>query len=155
MAADEFPFRDILHLDKAIYFGFSLNKVVESDILEQVFEIAVEAGYVGGEWGTVVVFLEDFIGGVSVEAHALDVHSGEGARLLLKDAEDIAVEAGLVDAHHIRVSLAKIAGKNKHVSDALQVTEILRSPVDSGEVEMIDMTHLVGREGYLLVAIGG
>ena len=74
---------------------------------------------------------------------------------MLKDAEDIAVEAGLVDAHHVRVSLAKIAGKNKHVSDALQVTEILRSPADSGEVEVVDMTHLVGRESYLLVTIGG
>lgn len=154
MATDEFPFRDILHLDKAIYFGFSLNKVVESDILEQVFEIAVEAGYVGGEWGTVVVFLEDFIGGVRSRLMR-SMSTRSRMPVLLEDAEDIAVEARLVDAHHVRVSLAKIAGKNKHVSDALQVTEILRSSADSGEVEMIDMTHLVGREGYLLVAIGG
>ena len=154
VAADEFPFRKVLHLDKAIYFGFTLNKVVESDILEQVFEIAIEARYVGGEWGAVVVFFEDFVGGVSVEAHALNVYPGEGARLLLKDAKNIAVKARLVDAHHVRVSLAKIAGENEHIPDTFQVPKILRPSLDGGEIKVVDMTHFVGSECYLLVAVG-
>ena len=154
MAADEFPLGEVMHLDDAVYFGFSFDELVESDILKQVFEIAIIAGYVGGEWGAVVVFFEDCVSGLPIEAHALNVHPGEGACLLLEDGEDIAVEAGLVNAHHVRKALAKIAGEDKHISDALQVSKILRSPVDNREIEVIDMTHLVGRECYLLVAIG-
>ena len=43
VAADEFPLGEVMYLDDAVYFGFTFDKLVESDILKQVLEIAIEA----------------------------------------------------------------------------------------------------------------
>jgi hypothetical protein len=131
VTADEFPLGDILDVNMTIDLCLLLYEFIETYVLEQFLEISVVVGDVGSERRLVVVLLKNPIGGIAVNAHPLYIYLGVCSCLLLKDSEDVAVKASLVDANHIGESLTEIAREYEHVSYLLQMSEILRPAFDS------------------------
>lgn len=153
VTADEFPLGDILDVNMTIDFCLLLYEFIETYVLEQFLEISVVVGDVGSERRLVVVLLKNPIGGIAVNAHPLYIYLGVCSCLLLKDSEDVAVKASLVDANHIGESLTEIAREYEHVSYLLQMSEILRSALDGRKVEVIDAAYIVWSESHLLPTV--
>lgn len=153
VTADEFPLGDILDVNMTIDLCLLLYEFIETYVLEQFLEISVVARDVGGEWRLVVILLKNLISGVAINAHPLYIYLGVSSRLLLKDSEDVAVKASLVDANHIGESLTEIARENEHIPDLLQMSKILRSALDGRKIEVIDATYIVWSESHLLPTI--
>ena len=153
VTADELPLGDILDVNMTIDLCLLLYEFIETYVLEQFLEISIVVGDVGSERRLVVVLLKNPVGGIAVNAHSFDVYLGIGSSLLLKDSEEVAVKASLVDANHIGESLTEIARENEHISYLLQMSEILRSALDGREVEVIDAAYIVWSESHLLPTI--
>ena len=153
VTADELPLGDILDVNMTIDLCLLLYEFIETYVLEQFLEISIVVGDVGSERRLVVVLLKNPVGGIAVNAHSFDVYLGIGSSLLLKDSEEVAVKASLVDANHIRESLTEIARENEHISYLLKMLEILRSALDGRKVEVIDAAYIVWSESHLLPTI--
>lgn len=131
VTADEFPLGDILDVNMTIDLCLLFNEFIETYILEQFLEISVVVGDVGSERRLVVVLFKNPVGCIAINTHPFDVYLGIGPSLLLKDSEEVPIEASLVNANHIGESLTEIARENEHIPYLLQMSEILRSAFDS------------------------
>lgn len=153
VTADEFPLGDILDVNMTIDLCLLFDKFIETYVLEQFLEVSVVVGDMCGKRSVIVVLLKNLVCGVAVNAHPFDVYLGVSSCLLLKDGEEVPIEASLVNANHVRESLTEIARENEHIPYLLQMSEILRSALDGREVEVIDAAYIVWSESHLLPTI--
>ena len=152
--AYQLPSRAELRLHVPVHLRFPLHFFVETDIPEELLDIAVVCRDVACHRRTVAVLLQDMVGGVPVDGHAFYVHTCVCARLLLEDREHVPVEAGAVDAHHVAETLAEVAGKDEHVTHTLHVADVLAPARYYPDGVMEDVRHVVGSERDLLMAVG-
>ena len=144
-----------LDINHSIDLGLPLYLLRElsTDVLEQFLQVVVEVRDIALYGGFIAIFLKYLVGGVGIHTHLVNIHATFSTRFLLHNGEDVPIKARLVYAHHIREALTKRTTENEVVSHSLQVPYVLRSPIDGGQVKVIDMAHLIGGKSYLLVVV--
>ena len=154
MARNQLPFGSGGYHELASDALLGTYHIVEADVSHQDVEVVVEVADRRGERCFVAVLLKDAISGASINGVLVDVDDSQAPSLLLRDAEDVAVEARRVYAYHIGVALKEIGAQDEVVTHLVHsVAEVDTAfRIEAVDVEVGDARDFVSRESNLLVA---
>lgn len=151
-----------LSRDDSVDLVVNVNFVHEvlADMVQQLMQIRVVVVDVAGIWRMVVVLLQDGKGDTAVDAQRVDRNETFVARLLLHDAELSVLEVLWTDAYQVGIPLTEIATKHEHITHSFQCLYLVPAQFQHllraeticrllTNLEVIDMTNLVGRERNL------
>lgn len=108
MAGDELPLRHVPGDHPALLPLLDPDGLVQADVLHQDVQVVVVVPDVTGERCPVVVGFQDAVGRLRVDGVPVQIHAGEVAGLLLRDPEQVPLEAGRLDPDHVAVALVQI-----------------------------------------------
>lgn len=153
MARDELPLRSVADHQLAGHPLLETHELRKSDVPHQIVECVVVVADACRVRGLVVVSLQDVIDSARIHRELVYVDHGKVAGLLLRDAEDVALEACGVDAHHIGMTLPEADAQDEHIADPLHTLDVVLAParIEHIYVEIDDAGHFIRGQRDLLV----